>query len=34
MCRGTTLSWLQWQVEEHVKAYQLSHPRAFVDVIV
>ena len=34
MCWGKTLSWLAWQVEEHLKVAAVDYPDALVDIIV
>ena len=34
MCWGKTLSWLAWQVEEHLKVAAVDYPESLVDIIV
>ena len=34
MCWGKTLSWLAWQVEEHIKTATEAYPGALIDVVV
>ena len=34
MCWGKTLSWLAWQVEEHVKTATEAYPGALIDIVV
>ena len=34
MCWGKTLSWLAWQVEEHIKTATEVYPDALIDVVV
>ena len=34
MCWGKTLSWLAWQVEEHLKTAAQVYPDALVDIVV
>ena len=34
MCWGKTLSWLAWQVEEHLKVAAVDSPDALIDIIV
>ena len=34
MCWGKTLSWLAWQVEEHIKTAAEAYPGALVDIVV